>query len=82
MKKRTVAKRTIAQENVLLELYREDISDLEKTLKRLTEACSQTLDVERVSVWFFNPEKSCIHCSNLCCVHFIHGIPIPGSFQT
>ena len=65
MRKRAVAKRTIARQNVLLELYREDISDLEKTLKRLTETCSKTLDVDRVSVWFFNREKTCIHCSDL-----------------
>ena len=65
MEKRAVAKRTITQQNVLLELYREDISDLGKTLERLTETCSRTLNVDRVSVWFFNREKTCIHCSDL-----------------
>ncbi len=36
--------------------------DLTWTLKRITETCANTLDVERVGVWLFDEEKSAISC--------------------
>ncbi len=63
--KRSIAKQTIARQSVLLELYREDISKLENTLKHLTETVSKTLNVDRVSVWFFNKEKTVLTCADM-----------------
>ncbi|MBZ2167056.1 histidine kinase dimerization/phosphoacceptor domain -containing protein [Methanobacterium spitsbergense] len=63
--KRSIAKQTIARQSVLLELYKEDISELEKTLKHLTETVSKTLNVDRVSVWFFNKEKTVLTCTDI-----------------
>jgi len=67
--KRNVAKQTIKRKSVLLEQYKEDISNLETTLKRLTETVSKTLQVDRVSVWLFNTEKTVLTCSNLYNLH-------------
>jgi len=64
-KKKALSKQTIKRQGVLLELYKEDISDPEATLKRLTETDSKTLDVDRVSVWFFNGDKSFLECSDM-----------------
>lgn len=63
--KRDVAKQTITRQSILLELYKEDISNLETTLKHLTETVSKTLNVNRVSFWFFNEDKSVLTCSDL-----------------
>ena len=64
-KKRAVTKQTIKRQNVLLELYKEDFSILETTLKHLTETVSKTLNIDRVSLWFFNEDKSILNCSDL-----------------
>jgi len=63
--KRDVAKQTITRQSILLELYKEDISNLETTLKHLTETVSKTMNVNRVSFWFFNEDKSVLTCSDL-----------------
>ena len=64
-KKRAVTRQTISCQNVLLELYKEDFSILETTLKHLTETVSKTLNIDRVSLWFFNEDKSILNCSDL-----------------
>ena len=64
-KKKELSKQTIKRQGVLLELYKEDISNPEATLKRLTETDSRTLDVDRVSVWFFNGDRSFLECSDM-----------------
>ena len=63
--KRDIAIQTIKRQSILLELYKEDISNHETTLKHLTETVSKTLNVDRVSVWFFNGEKNILKCSDL-----------------
>ena len=63
--KRAVAKQTINRQSILLEMYKEDLSDLENTLKNVTETVSKALNVDRVSVWFFNPEKTVLKLSDL-----------------
>jgi signal transduction histidine kinase len=50
---------------VLFELAKIDPSDFQLALQRITELDANTLDVERVSVWFFNEERSEIVCENL-----------------
>ena len=67
--KRAVAIQTIKRQSVLLELYKEDISNLETTLKRLTETVSKTLQVDRVSVWLFNKDKTVLKCSDIYNLH-------------
>ena len=64
-KKRAVNKQTISRQKVLLELYKEDCPDLETTLRHLTETVSKTLKIDRVSLWFFNEDKSILKCSDL-----------------
>ncbi|MBP2045015.1 histidine kinase dimerization/phosphoacceptor domain -containing protein [Methanobacterium aggregans] len=64
-KRKALSKQTIKRQSVLLELYKEDISNPEATLKRLTETDSKTLDVDRVNVWFFNEDKSFLECSDM-----------------
>lgn len=39
--------------------------DLEATVQRITEAAASTLGIERVSVWFLDPERTKIVCADL-----------------
>jgi PAS domain S-box-containing protein len=64
-KKRAETKQTIGRQKVLLELYKEDFPNLETTLKHLTETVSKTLNIDRVSLWFFNDDKKILKCSGL-----------------
>jgi PAS domain-containing protein len=41
------------------------LGDVEKTIQRVTEAATDTLDVARASVWFFDPTKTSIVCADL-----------------
>ncbi|MBI5680466.1 MAG: GAF domain-containing protein [Methanobacterium sp.] len=63
LKKKT--EETIGRQKALLEISKTDISLLEMALKKLTEIDSKVLDVERVSVWFLNDDKSEIKCRDL-----------------
>ena len=64
-KKRALTRQTISRQKVLLELYKEDFSNLEITLKHLTVTVSKTLNIDRVSLWFFNEDKSILNCTDL-----------------
>lgn len=64
-KKRALTKQTINRQRVLLELYKEDFPNLETTLRHLTETVSKTIKIDRVSLWFFNDDKSILKCSDL-----------------
>jgi serine/threonine protein kinase len=52
-------------QSTLLELAKADNSDLAVALKRITETDAQTLDVARVSVWFFNDDRTELVCRDL-----------------
>ena len=52
-------------QGVLLDLAKRGTSDPEDTFRRLCEASSRTLDVERVGVWLFNPDHTEIACRSL-----------------
>jgi hypothetical protein len=41
------------------------VGDLGATVRRITEAASDTLDIERVSVWFLDPARTQIACADL-----------------
>ncbi len=63
LRKRT--EQIINHQKVLLGLSKQGFSDLESALKRITEIDSKTMEVERVSVWFFNKDYSEISCKCL-----------------
>jgi hypothetical protein len=44
------------------ELYK---GDIELTFKRVTEALTEAIDVERASVWLYTPDHSGIECKDL-----------------
>jgi PAS domain S-box-containing protein len=56
------------QQAVLLELAKSEIftdGDLETALRKITEASSRTIGVERVSVWIYKDNRSKISCVDL-----------------
>lgn len=59
------SKQIIRNQNALLELANIGNIDLELALQKICEVDSKTLEVERVSIWFFNEEYSLIECKNL-----------------
>jgi diguanylate cyclase (GGDEF)-like protein/PAS domain S-box-containing protein len=52
-------------QDILVDLAKQDDSDLERSLRRLTEASAATLEVARVGVWFFDETHSEIVCQCL-----------------
>ena len=60
LRKRTET--TINQQKRLLELSKQDFSDIVFALKKITEMDAETLNVERVSVWFFNKDGTELFC--------------------
>ena len=63
LRKRT--EQIIRHQTALLKLTKLDYSDLDPTLKKITEMDSKTLGVERVSVWLFTEDHSEIVCEDL-----------------
>jgi hypothetical protein len=59
------ADQVIRYQSALLELAKMSFSDLDSTLRRTTEIDARTLGVNRVSIWFFNPEHTEIICRDL-----------------
>jgi PAS domain S-box-containing protein len=51
--------------SVLLELKKLDKTNLHEFLRSVLDVVSNALNVERVSVWFFNEEKTAIYCDYL-----------------
>ncbi len=62
---RIKAEEAIKRQKALLQISKTDISVIEDALKGLTEIDSNVLNVERVSVWFLNKDKSGIYCVDL-----------------
>jgi PAS domain S-box-containing protein len=61
-------KRLRTQNQVLVELTRAcslDCHDLAAGLRKITEAATQTLNIERVGVWLYNDDHSKIQCVDL-----------------
>lgn len=65
LNKQLIAQQTIERQSILLGLSRENQSDLYKTMQKLTETSSKTLNVHRVSVWLFNMDKTKIICKDI-----------------
>jgi diguanylate cyclase (GGDEF)-like protein/PAS domain S-box-containing protein len=56
------------QNQVLVDLARRasiHSGDLDVALREITEAAAQTLEVDRVSVWFFTDDRSAIRCADV-----------------
>jgi diguanylate cyclase (GGDEF)-like protein/PAS domain S-box-containing protein len=56
------------QNQVLVDLARRTsihAGDLDLALREITEAAANTLEVERVSVWFFNDDRSALSCADV-----------------
>jgi PAS domain S-box-containing protein len=51
--------------SVLLELRKIDKTDLHDFLRKVLDVVSNTLNIERVSIWFFNEDKRSIYCDYL-----------------
>lgn len=51
--------------SVLLELKKLDKTDLHDFLKNVLDVVANALNVERVSIWFFNENKTAIYCDYL-----------------
>ena len=65
MSKRLLAEQTIKRQEILLDLSRKDLSNLEEAMKMFTEISSKTLNSDRVSIWLFNHDRSKIICKDL-----------------
>jgi PAS domain S-box-containing protein len=59
------ADQLIRHQAALLEMAKMSCSDLDSSLKSTTEIDARTLGVDRVSIWFFNPEHTEITCHDL-----------------
>lgn len=65
---RTSETRLRKQQAGLLELAKSQSiykGNFSEALKEITQLASRTLNTERVSVWFYNNDKSEMHCANL-----------------
>ena len=51
--------------SVLLELKKMDKADLHVFLKKVLDVVANSIDVERVSIWFFNEGRTSIYCDYL-----------------
>jgi PAS domain S-box-containing protein len=59
------ADQVISHQRALLALAQMDLSNLRGALKVITEMDAETLDVERVSIWFWNAENTGFVCFDL-----------------
>ncbi|MBZ0204205.1 MAG: GAF domain-containing protein [Ignavibacteria bacterium] len=48
--------------SVLLELKKIDKTDLHEFLNKVLDVVANALNIERVSIWFFNEDRNCIYC--------------------
>lgn len=56
-----IARRLVLQ-RVLLDLTRSDLSDLDPALENIAKAAAEAIEVERVSIWFFEDSMQSILC--------------------
>ena len=65
---RETERRLRRQNSVLVELTRRPTihsGNLNEALREIAVAAAETLDVERVGIWFFMPDRQSIHCVEL-----------------
>jgi PAS domain S-box-containing protein len=59
------ADQVIRHQAALLELAKLDLSDFNSALKSIAETVAKALDIDRVSIWLFNPAHTEIRCCDL-----------------
>jgi PAS domain S-box-containing protein len=59
------ADQVIRHQAALLELAKLDLSDFNSALETIAEIVAKTLDVDRVSIWLFDPAHTEIRCCDL-----------------
>ncbi len=52
----------VRQQKVLLELVRDNHANVENSIRKILSAGGMLLNVERVSLWMYNPERTWIQC--------------------
>ncbi len=52
-------------QNALMEWSRVNYKNIDEAFSRAAEISAQTLDIERVSIWLYKPDKSAIQCQDL-----------------
>jgi PAS domain S-box-containing protein len=60
--KNLLTQQIIEKQETLLELSRKDLSNMPEAMQKITEASFKTLDVDQVSIWLFNSDKTKIIC--------------------
>jgi signal transduction histidine kinase len=63
--RRKVLAQLVRQQELLLRLAKLDASDLQSLLRDVTQSFARLLEVERVSVWEFDPTHTSLHCMDL-----------------
>lgn len=51
--------------SILLELKKMDKTDLHEFMRKVLDVVANALDIERVSIWFYNENKTAIYCDYL-----------------
>ncbi|MBF0619364.1 MAG: PAS domain S-box protein [Candidatus Omnitrophica bacterium] len=64
--------RMFRQQDALMQLSRVGSSDFRDFLSQVTEIAAKTLEVDRVTVWFFNQERSALVCED----RYIHRLRV------
>ncbi|MGB9980012.1 histidine kinase dimerization/phosphoacceptor domain -containing protein [Methanobacterium sp.] len=62
--KNLLTQQIIERQETLLELSQKDLSNMPEALQTITEASLKTLDIDQVSVWLFNSDKTKITCKD------------------
>ncbi len=62
--KSLLTQQIIERQEILLELSQKDLSNMPEALQTITGASLKTLDVDQVSIWLFNPDKTKIICKD------------------
>lgn len=59
------SEKTIRYQQALLELSKNSFENLDSAFQLISKTVSEALEVERVSIWFFDVQHAQIHCENL-----------------
>ncbi|MCK9151363.1 histidine kinase dimerization/phosphoacceptor domain -containing protein [Methanobacterium alcaliphilum] len=65
LEKKKAIENNIKRQKALLTLSQSKLEDIDLFLRNLIKVDSEILNVERVSIWFFNEDKSAIKCYRL-----------------
>lgn len=63
-RERERSRRALRYQSSLLRIARIDVTDLDKAVRAVTEIVAETLEVDRVGVWSFAPDRTGIVCDS------------------